>query len=77
MTTKEDRIRTCYMTACLSYVTSRAVTNSDIRAVFGLDGGKGKVKASRIIRDTVETKLIKAVYTSTAPRYMKYDPFWA
>lgn len=77
MTTKEDRIRTCYMTACLSYVTSRAVTNSDIRAVFGLDGGKGKVKASRIIRDTVETKLIKAVDPSTAPRYMKYVPFWA
>ncbi len=76
MTTKEDRIRTCYMIACLAFVTSDAVTNSDIRSAFGLDE-KEKVKASRIIRDTMDAKLIKPVNPETAPRYMKYIPYWA
>lgn len=76
MTTKQDRVRTCYMIACLAYVTSEAVTNTDIRSAFGLDE-KDKVKASRIIRDTIGAKLIKPVDPATAPRYMKYIPYWA
>lgn len=76
MTTKEDRVRTCYMIACLAFVTSDAVTNTEIRKAFGLDE-KEKVKASRIIKDTLEAKLIKPVDSTTAPRYMKYVPYWA
>lgn len=76
MTTKEDRIRTCYMIACLAFVTSEAITNTDIRNAFGLEE-KDKVKASRIIRDTLDAKLIKPIDPETAPRYMKYVPFWA
>ncbi len=75
MMTKEDRIRTCYMIACLAFVTSDAVTNTNIRCAFGLDE-KDKVKASRIIRDTVDAKLIKPMDPETAPRYMKYVPYW-
>ncbi len=75
LTTKEDRIRTCYMLACLAFVTSGAISNADIRAAFGLPE-KDKVKASRIIRDTIEAELIKPVDSATAPRYMKYVPFW-
>lgn len=76
MTSKEDRVRTCYMLACLAFVTSQAVSNSDIRTAFGL-GESDKVKASRVIRDTIEAKLIKPVDPETAPRYMKYVPYWA
>ena len=76
MTSKEDRTRTCYMLACLMYVTSEAITNSDVRIAFGLDENE-KVKAARVIRDTLELKLIKPVDQTTAPRYMKYIPFWA
>ena len=76
LTTKEDRTRTCYMLACLAFVTSEAITNSDVRMAFGLEG-TDKVKASRVIRDTVDAKLIKPVDPNTAPRYMKYVPFWA
>jgi len=76
MTTKEDRIRTCYMIACMAFVTSEAITNTDIRNAFGLEE-KDKVKASRIIRDTLDVKLIKPMNPETAPRYMKYVPFWA
>lgn len=62
--------------ANLAFVTSDAVTNTEIRNAFGLDE-KEKVKASRIIRDTLDAKLIKPVDPSTAPRYMKYVPYWA
>ena len=76
MTAKEDRIRTCYMLSCLSYITSKAITNTDVRNAFGL-GEKEKYKSSRIIKDTLEAKLIKAVDPTTAPKYMRYVPFWA
>lgn len=73
---KEDRIRTCYMQACLAYVNFGAITNSDIRLLFGLDESE-KVKSSRIIKDTLDAGLIKPVDPNTAPRYMKYIPHWA
>jgi len=76
MITKEDRIRTCYMQACLAYVEFRSIGNSDIRELFDL-GDKDKVKASRIIKDTITAGLIKPLDPSTAPRYMKYIPAWA
>ncbi len=76
MITKEDRIRTCYMQACLAYVEFSAISNSDIRELFDLEE-KDKVKASRIIKDTVAAGLIKPLDPGTAPRYMKYIPAWA
>lgn len=76
MIVKEDRIRTCYMQACLSYVNYEAVTNTDIRNLFGLSI-KESYKASRIIKDTMEAHLIRPLDETTAPRYMKYIPYWA
>ena len=76
LTTKDDRIRTCYMQSCLAYVNFETISNSDVREIFGLDE-KEKVKSSRIIKDTLETGLIKPVDPNTAPRYMKYIPHWA
>ena len=76
MTSREDRVRTCYMLACLAYVTSQTITNADVRTAFGLED-RDKVKASRIIRDTLELNLIKPVDPTTASRYMRYVPFWA
>lgn len=76
LTSKEDRIRTCYMQACFAYVNFGAITNADVRETFGLEESE-KVKSSRIIKDTVEAGLIKPVDPETAPRYMKYIPHWA
>jgi ATP-dependent DNA helicase RecG len=73
---KEDRIRTCYMQACFVYVNGESITNNVVRELFGISD-KDKYKASRIIKDTVEANLIKPVDENTAPRYMKYIPFWA
>ena len=76
LTTKEDRIRTCYMQACLAYVKFSSIGNAEVRAIFGL-GEKEKVKASRILKDTVDAGLIKVLDPTTAPRYTKYIPAWA
>lgn len=59
-----------------AFVTSDAVMNTDISSAFGLDE-KDKVKASCIIRDIVDAKLIKPMDPETAPRNMKYVPYWA
>jgi len=64
------------MQACLAYVTFGAIGNIDIRAVFGLSE-KESYKASRVIKDTIEVGLIKAIDKNTAPRHMKYIPYWA
>jgi predicted HTH transcriptional regulator len=76
MMAKEDKIWTCYMRACLAYVGNQAISNVDIRTLFGLSS-KELAKASRIIKETVERGLIKPLEPDTAPRYMKYIPFWA
>ena len=73
---KMDKIRTCYMQACLAYVRYSAVTNADIRILFGLSDTEMS-KASRIIKETIGEGLIKPLDANTAPRYMKYIPFWA
>jgi len=76
ITTKEDRVRTCYMQACLAYVNFSAIANADIRNLFGLSD-KERHKSSRIIMDTIKAGLIKPIDETTAPRYMKYVPHWA
>jgi len=73
MTTKKDKVRTCYMQACLAYVNFEAINNTDIRKIFGLSDNE-MTKASRILKDTVDAKVIKALDPDTAPRYMKYIP---
>ena len=72
MTTKEDRIRTCYMQACLAYVNYEAINNTTIRNLFGLSI-KESYKASRIIKDAVEAQLLRPLDDTTAPRYEIYS----
>ena len=76
LTTKEDRMRTCYMQACLAYVNFEGISNSDIRKIFGL-GEKERAKASRLLTSAVEGGYIKVMDPDTAPRYKKYIPYWA
>ena len=76
MLSKADKIRTCYMQACLAYITYSAISNADIRVLFGLSDAEMS-KTSRIIKETIAEGLIKPLDSGTAPRYMKYIPFWA
>lgn len=73
---KEDRMRACYLHACLKYVTREYLTNTTLRDRFGLDEKDISI-VSRIIRDTIDAGMIRAVDPDTSPRYLKYIPFWA
>ena len=46
LTSKEDKIRTCYMQACFSYVNGEAINNNTIREIFGITN-QYKYKASK------------------------------
>ena len=76
MMSKGDKVRTCYMQACLAFVSYSAISNADIRTLFRLSDLEMS-KASRIIKETIGEGLIKPLDSNTAPRYMKYIPFWA
>ena len=74
--TTEDRLWSCYLHACLMYIQGDALTNKSLRDRFGLkETSAGSV--SRLIKEAVAQKRIKALDPDTAPRYMRYIPIWA
>src|SRR4051812_39660369 len=73
---KGDRVRACYLHACLKYVNRDYLTNASIRARFGIEPGN-KAMASRYIREAVDEGVIKPYDEQAARKMMKYRPFWA
>ena len=72
----EDKLWACYLHACIKQVQNEQLTNSSLRERFGLKpSSSGSV--SRLIKEAVEYKLLKPLDPDTAPRYMKYIPYWA
>ena len=72
----EHKLWSCYLHACIKYIEGAHLTNSSLRARFGLkDSLSGSI--SRLIRDAVAQGLLKPLEPNTAPRHMKYIPFWA
>lgn len=73
---KADRIRACYLHACLKYVTHGFLTNASLRERFGVEE-KNKAAVSRYIREAIESGKIRPFDESAARKMMKYVPFWA
>jgi predicted HTH transcriptional regulator len=73
---KDDRVRACYLHACLRYVQRDYLTNSSLRERFGFEE-KNRAMASRIIRDAVEAGKIAPHDPGAAPKHMRYVPWWA
>jgi len=73
---KADRIRACYLHACLKYVNREFLTNASVRERFGIQPQNIAV-ASRLIRDALKAGAIVPHDEHAAPRLMKYVPFWA
>lgn len=71
----EDKIWACYMHACVKYVQCEQLTNQSLRERFGLPE-TASAGISRLIKEAVKQKVIKPFDPDTAPRYMKYIPFW-
>ena len=72
----EEKLWACYLHACLKQLTHEGLTNSSLRNRFGLEE-KSSAPISRLIKEAVAKELIKPFDPDTAPKYMKYVPFWA
>ena len=71
-----DRVRACYLHACLKWVNRDFMTNTSVRARFGIEDSN-KAMASRYIREAIEAGAIRAYDEDAAPKLRKYVPFWA
>ncbi len=73
---RADRVRATYLHACLRYVNREYVTNTSIRQRFGIEA-RNSAKASRLIAESVEQGVIVPDDPTSAPRFMRYVPWWA
>lgn len=74
---RADRIRACYLHACLRYVSKEVVTNASIRTRFKISKTNYPL-ASKILSETLEAKLIKQRDPSNKSRkHAQYVPHWA
>jgi predicted HTH transcriptional regulator len=73
---KADRVRACYLHACLRYVTRKEMTNTTLRARFGVEE-QNRSTVSRLIREAVDAGVIVPADPAAAPKLMRYVPFWA
>ncbi|MFZ5491630.1 MAG: ATP-binding protein [Pseudomonadota bacterium] len=73
---KADRVRACYLHACLCYVTRKEMTNTTLRMRFGVEE-QNRSTISRLIREAVEAGAIVPADSDAAPKLMRYLPFWA
>ncbi len=74
--TIEDKLWACYLHCCIKYVQGDQLSNKSLRIRFGLPDSS-TASISRLISLAVSKEFIKPADPTTAPRYMKYIPFWA
>jgi predicted HTH transcriptional regulator len=73
---KADRVRACYLHACLRFVTRQDMSNTSLRVRFGVEE-QNRSTVSRLIREAVEAGAIVPADPGAAPKLMRYLPFWA
>lgn len=73
---KADRIRACYLHACLLHVHQQPMTNASIRKRFGIEE-RNAATASRLLNEAVESGLIAVQDQEAGTRIRRYLPFWA
>lgn len=72
----KDKFWALYLHACICYsADGEGITNASLRQRFGLEVS-ASASISRLIRDAVDGGFIKPLDPHTAPRYMRYIPFW-
>jgi predicted HTH transcriptional regulator len=73
---KAERVRACYLHACLRYVIRRPMTNASLRERFGI-AEKNASTASRLLTEAVDAGLILVEDPSAGTRIRSYLPYWA
>lgn len=72
----QERLRACYLHACLQFVTGRRTTNGSLRERLGVLE-KNASMVSRILGDAVDAGLIVVANPENGLRSRHYVPFWA
>lgn len=72
---KAERVRACYLHACLRYAMRKEMTNSTLRVRFGVED-HNRASASRLIREAVQAGMIVPADPDAAPKLMRYLPYW-
>ena len=73
---KADRIRACYLHACLRYVTRQPMTNRSLRERFGI-AEQNASAASRLLNEAVAADSIIVEDMAVGTRARAYLPYWA
>ena len=73
---KADRIRACYLHACLRYVIREPMTNGSVRERFGV-AEQNSSMISRLLNDAVAAGVIAVADPEAGTRARSYLPFWA
>lgn len=73
---KSDKVRACYLHACLKYVLHEKMTNASLRERFGIEE-KNSATVSRIIKDALEEKLIRLYDSEVGKKFARYVPYWS
>ena len=71
-----DRVRACYLHACLRYVQRDPMTNASLRERFGI-APENSAMVTRVIKEAIAEKLVKPFDPDQGRRHAKYLPFWA
>lgn len=73
---KIERVRSCYIHACLRYVTGQPINNTSIRERFGILE-RNAATASKILTETIEAGQIIIRDPAAGYRNRAYLPYWA
>ena len=72
---RDERVRACYLHACLCFRLRQPMNNASLRERFGI--ASDHVRASRLLRESVEDGLIVVRDPDVGNRFRTYLPFWA
>lgn len=73
--TKEQRLWTCYLHACILSMKGEGLTNTTLRKRFALDSSSSS-SISRLLRDAVKGGLLKERESGVGAKAKRYVPYW-
>ncbi|MCW5960730.1 MAG: transcriptional regulator, partial [Pyrinomonadaceae bacterium] len=74
--TREERVRACYQHAVLKYISNERMTNASLRERFDI-ADQNYPMASKIIKETINSELVKLFDSSVSNKERSYVPIWA
>ena len=73
---RADRVRACYLHACLRFVVRKPMTNASLRKRFGIPD-RNAATASRILAEAIDAGEIVVADATVGTRSRSYLPSWA